>query len=388
MRITEVRTYVMGTSWRNLVFVKVFTDEGVYGVGEATLQNGEEAVTAYLQAAARRHVVGSDPFNIEDLWLRMFRNDFWRGGVIAYTGLSAVEIACWDIIGKVTGQPIYRLLGGAVHKQIQAYGNGWYTVQRRADEFATAAKRATAKGYRALKVDPFGAGGYELTREEHRLSVSIVGAVRDAVGDDVAILIEGHGRFSPATAIGLAQDLAPYRPGWFEEPVPPENFAELRKVADKVTIPIATGERCFTRYGYRELLESRAADIIQPDVLHAGGLLEVKKIAAMADPYFVTVAPHNSNGPVCTAASVHLGFTVPNFKIQECFDDFVEPYVKQAVPGCPQVVDGYFAPPQGPGLGIDLREEVIEEHPYRPLHFNLWESEWHKRQARPVGRTS
>ncbi|TMJ08900.1 MAG: mandelate racemase/muconate lactonizing enzyme family protein [Bacillati bacterium ANGP1] len=385
MRITEVKTYVMGTNWRNLVFVKVLTDEGVYGIGEATLQNGEESVTAYLQAASRRHVIGSDPFNIEDLWLRMFRNDFWRGGVFAYTGISAVEIACWDIIGKVTGQPIYRLLGGAVRDRIPAYGNGWYTVERRPEEFASAAKRAIAKGYQALKVDPFGAGGYELTRKEHRLSVSIVEAIRNAVGDAVEILIEGHGRFSPATAIALAKDLEAFHPGWFEEPVPPENFAELRKAAEKIAIPIATGERCFARYGYRELLESRAADIIQPDVLHAGGLLEVKKIAAMADAYFVTVAPHNSNGPVCTAASVQLGFTVPNFKMQECFDDFVEPYVKEAVPGCPQVVDGAFSTPHGPGLGVDLREDVIEEHPYRPLHFNLWDADWHKRQARSVG---
>src|SRR5712692_2493342 len=158
MRITAVETYVMGTSWRNLIFVRVQTDEGLYGVGEATVQNREEAVLAYVQAAARRYVVGSDPFDIEDLWLRMYRDDYWRGGVVQTTAMSAIEVACWDIVGKAAGLPVYKLLGGRAHDRIKCYANAWYTVERRPEEFAARAKTVVAMGYKALKVDPFGAG--------------------------------------------------------------------------------------------------------------------------------------------------------------------------------------------------------------------------------------
>jgi galactonate dehydratase len=372
----------MGTSWRNLIFLKVETDEGVTGISEATLHNREEACVAYLEAAKKRHIIGTDPFNTEDLWLRMYRNDFWRGGSVAVTAMSAVEIACWDIIGKVTNQPCYRLLGGLCRPQLKAYANGWYTVARTPEEFAKAAKGVVAKGYKAMKVDPFGAGHYELERVEKIRSIELIEAIRDAVGLEVDIFIEGHGRFSAATAIEMGKALEPFDPGWLEEPVPPENFHELKRVSDKVNIPIATGERAFTRFDYDRLFDHHAVDIIQPDVLHAGGLMEMKKISAMADAHFVVVAPHNSNGPICSAASVHFGFCTPNFKVQEIFDDFIEPEVLEAVPGYPKVVDGYVEPPTGPGLGVELNEDLIAEYPYVEGFFNLWDDEWHKRQFR------
>jgi len=380
MKITDVKPLVMGLSWRNLIFIKVETDEGITGIGEATIQNREEGVLGYLEGAKRRHVIGSDPFNVEDLWLRMYRNDFWRGGVIATTVMSAVEIACWDIIGKTLGQPVYRLLGGQAHERLKAYANGWYTVERDPQQFAERAKGVVAKGYRALKVDPFGPGFYEMSRQEIVRSLDLVAAIRDAVGPDVEIFIEGHGRFSPRTAIQIGKQLEEFDPGWYEEPVPPENVLALKQVHEQVNIPIAAGERWFTRYQFPEFINSGGVDIIQADITHAGGFLEMKKIAAMADTQYRVMAPHNSNGPVCTAASIHFGFCTTNYKVQEIFDDFVEPWVKEAVPGVPNVVNGYVELPTGPGLGISLNEDLIKEHPYKEGFFNLFEEGWQKRQ--------
>jgi galactonate dehydratase len=382
VKITRVTPLIMNDVWRNLVFLKVETDEGVTGIGEASLTNRDEGVLGYLEGAARRHVVGSDPRNIEELWLRMYRDDFWRGGDIPMTVLSGIEIACWDILGKVTGQPVWRLLGGCVQPRLKAYANGWYTDERTPEGFRERAKVVLARGYRAMKCDPFGPGHYELERAEQLLSIGIIEGLRDAVGPDVEILVEGHGRFSPNQAIRIAKELERFDVTWFEEPVPPENLRALQRVAQQTSVPIATGERFYTRWGYRELLELQACDIIMPDVIHVGGLLETKKVAAMADVYYVTVAPHNSQGPVATAASVHVSFTLSNFKIHECFDDFASPWVKAAVPGVPQVRDGYFALPEGPGLGIALDESVIAEHPRQEGHFNLWAADWHRRERR------
>jgi galactonate dehydratase len=379
MKIIAVEPLVLGTSWRNLVFIRVKTDEGLVGIGECTIQNREEGVLGYLQGAVRRHVIGSDPFNIEDLWLRMYRNDFWRDGVIATTVMSGIEIACWDIVGKAVGQPVWRVLGGRCHEKVKAYANAWYTVERKPQEFAKRVKVVLDKGYKALKVDPFGPGGLEITRAEKVRSVELVAAIREAVGPDVEIFIEMHGRFSAATAIELARMLEPYHPGWIEEPCPPEDIPSLEKVAAHVNLPVATGERYFTRYGFREVLESGAPDIIQADIIHAGGILEMKKIAAMADVRSMVMAPHNSNGPVCTAASVHFDFCTTNLKVQECFDDFSETWVREAVPGCPVPRDGYFHPPEKPGLGIDINEDVLKAHPYQERFFNLWGDDWHKR---------
>ena len=380
MKITAVEPVVLGTSWRNLIFLKVTTDEGLVGIGECTLQNRDEGVLGYLPGAVRRHVLGSDPFNIEDLWLRMYRNEFWRGGPISTTVMSGIEIACWDIIGKATNQPVWRLLGGRCHEKVKAYANAWYTVERKPEEFAKRVKVVLDKGYKALKVDPFGPGALELSRAEKIRSVDLVAAIRDVVGPDVEIFVEMHGRFSAATAIEIARMLEPFAPGWIEEPCPPEDIPSLEKVAAQVKIPVATGERYFTHYGFREVIESGAPDILQPDVIHAGGILDMKKIAALADVRSMVIAPHNSNGPVCTAASVHFDFCTTNIKIQECFDDFSEEWVVEAVPGTPRPKDGYFHLPAGPGLGVSLNEDLIKEHPFKPGFFNMFEANWHMRQ--------
>ena len=381
MKIVDVKSYVLGTAWRNLTFVRVITDEGVEGVGEVRMVNHTDALSGYLAEAMPRYVIGHDPANIEDLVQRMYRNDYARAGEIAMSAIAVIEIACWDIMGQSLGKPVYQLLGGAVRDRMKAYANGWYTVERTPHEFNQAAKRVIEKGYRALKLDPFGAGFYELDRAEKSKAVALVEAVRDAVGPDSEILVEMHGRFNPATAVEIARELEPFKPSWIEEPVPPENLAALKKVAEKVSIPVATGERLHTRYDYRTLFELQAADIIQPDITQFGGLLETKKLAAWAEIYYVLVAPHNVGGPVSTAAALHFAASTPNFKIQEHFNDFTESWVKTAAPGNPEVVDGYFALPQGPGLGVKLNLDVVREHPQQRIFFNLFAENWHLRQA-------
>jgi len=386
MKITNVTPMTMGTAWRNITFVKVETDEGLVGVADSRVINRTEAVIGYLKESVPRYVLGSDPFYIEQIVHRMYIEDYGRAGALVMTGIALIEIACWDIVGQALGQPVYRLLGGAVRDKIKAYANGWYTVERTPEEFHAAAQRVVARGYRALKFDPFGAGFYEMERAEKIKVIGLVEAVRDAVGPEVDILIEMHGRFNPVTAIEFARELDPFRPSWLEEPVPPENLAALKKVADAVAplgVPIATGERIHTLFDYRELFELQAADIIQTDITHFGGILNTKKVAAWANNYYMLIAPHNVGGPVSTAAALHLAASTPNFKIQEYFNDFAEAFVKDAATGLPEVVDGYFALPEGPGLGLKLNEEVIAAHPQRgDLHFNLYAEDWQKRQVK------
>ncbi|GIV71089.1 mandelate racemase/muconate lactonizing enzyme family protein [Caldilinea sp.] len=385
MKITSITPLVLGTRWRNLVILKVETDEGLVGLGESRPVNKVEAVIGHIKDVAERFVLGLDPFNIELLVQRLTVEDYGRPGEVAMTGLAMIEMACWDIIGKALNQPVYRLLGGAVRERIKTYANGWYTVERTPEEFAAAARRAVAKGYRALKFDPFGAGYYEMERSEKLKSIALVEAVRDAVGPEVELLIEMHGRFNPVTAVEMARELAPFKPSWYEEPVPPANYPALKKVADAIAplgVPVATGERIHTLHDYRELLELHAADILQPDIAHFGGILNTKKLAAWADAYYVLMAPHNVGGPIATAAALHLAACTPNFKIQENFNDFDEPYVLASAPGLPAVEDGYFPLPPGPGLGVTLDEAVVAEHPEQRIHFNLFKEGWHKRDAR------
>jgi len=384
MRIADVKIYVMGSSWRNFVLARLRTDDGLEGIGEARPVNREEAVAAYLETAAHRYVIGSDPFNVEDLLLRVTRNDYEVPGAVEMTALAIVEMACWDLIGKVVGQPVYRLLGGACRDKIKAYANGWYQVARTPEEFAAAARRVVARGYRAMKFDPFGAGAGELERHEHLRSVALVEAVRDAVGPEVELFVEMHGRFTASQATALARDLERFAPGWIEEPVPPDQPGALARVAAHTTIPIATGERLHTRTAFRDLLAENVTDVLQPDLTHCAGLLETKKIAAMAEAYGRVVAPHNVSGPVGTAAVLHLAACIPNLKIQEYFNDFTEPFVNETASGLPQVTDGYFCLPTGPGLGVTLNEDVVEAHPYRRQHFNLFAEDWQRRQAKTV----
>jgi galactonate dehydratase len=382
MKIVDMSVMVMGSAWRNLTFMKLTTDQGLEGISEVRLSNRTGALLGYLEECKGRYILGTDPFRIEHTVRRMFRDDYGRIGEICASAISLVEVACWDILGKAANLPVYVLLGGAVREQIKAYANAWYQVPRTPDDFARAARAAVAKGYLALKFDPFGAGYYEMERKDRLHCVGLVEAVRSAVGPDVELLIEMHGRFSPATAIRVARDLEQFEPSWVEEPVPADNLKALAKASQQIRIPVATGERLHHKQEFRELFELQACDIIQPDITECCGLLEAKKIAAMADVHYITVAPHNVGGPVSTATALHFAASTTNFKIQEHFNDFTEEHTRACATGCPQVVNGSFGLPSGPGLGVTLNEAVIRANPPTVGHFSLYKEDWQLRQAK------
>ena len=381
MKISGLSVHVLGTAWRDLTYVVVRTDEGLVGVGETRMLSHTEALKGYLAEAATNHVLGSDPFDIESLVQRMKYGDYGRAGEIVMSGIACVEMACWDIVGKALDQPVWRLLGGKIRDRVKAYANGWYTVERTPEEFHVAAGRVVERGYQALKLDPFGPGRWELDASETRRSVELVEAVRDAVGAECDIFVEMHGRFAPHEAIRLARLLESFAPAWIEEPVPPANLKSLAKVAAHTTLPVATGERIHDRIEFRELFELQAADIIQPDIGHLGGILETRKLAATAETHDVLVAPHNVAGQVLTAANLHLAACTPNFKVQEYFNDFADQHVQQAAIGLPPVVDGWFALPTAPGLGVELDLAFVAEHPATGAHFDLHATDWHLRDS-------
>ena len=359
MKITGYRTYVVGTPWRNLTYVVLETDEGLTGVGEARVLGKTHTVLEFLKDT-KRHFVGHDVFDIEALYRRFTLLDFGSPGEVVMTGLAMVEMACWDIIGKKANLPVYQMIGGKVHDKIPAYANGWYTGERSPEAFAAAAEKVVAKGYKGLKFDPFGNGDLELTRKEYYKSIAIIEAVYGVVGDAVQMFIEMHGRFAPHQAVEIARAIEKFHPGWIEEPCRPEDLPALRYVMDHTDIPIATGERLYHAQQYRELLANRLTHIIQPDLNQCGGLLETKKICSTAESYSIMAAPHNVGGIVTTTASLHMLTTLRNGKILEHFNDFVDSDIKKVASPYPQVVDGYFALPSGPGWGLELNHEIID----------------------------
>lgn len=313
MKITGARTTVVGAPWRELVFVELGTDDGLVGVGEVRSLNKTATLVAAIEELASRHALGSDPFNIEQLIWNLQRGEYGRPGEVTQSVLATLEMACWDIVGQALGEPVWRLLGGRVRDRVPAYANGWYTVERDPRQIADRARSVVARGYRALKIDPFGAASAELAAAERRRSVEIVAAVREAVGPDVELMIEMHGRFTPATAVRVASLLEPYDPAWIEEPVPPENATALASVRAATTIPIATGERVHHLPEFRELLEDGLVDVVQADLTHFGGLLEMKRLAGWVSAYYGLLAPHNVGGPVATAANLHLAVCTTNY---------------------------------------------------------------------------
>lgn len=374
MRITEVKSYIVYAEWRNWIFVKVETDQGIHGVGEATLEGKEHAVTGAIRDLSY-YLEGKDPREIELHLRNMYRDPFWRGGVVLNTAISAIEIALWDILGKHLGQPVYRLLGGKLRDRVRAYANGWYFGASEPGEYAELAREVVARGYTALKWDPFRRSDLEVSREDLEFAVECIRKVREAMGPRVDLLIEGHGRFSPASALKIARAMEPYDIFWFEEPVPPENLQALTKVAGGTPISIATGERLYTKHDYRRLLPLQAAAYIQPDVIHAGGILELKKIAAMAEAWYVQVAPHNPNGPVAMAASLQAAACTPNIVLME-YLMADPPWRKQVVTFDPDIdAEGYLRIPDRPGLGVDLVEEELVKHPYQPKALNFFSEE-------------
>lgn len=382
MKIDNVQTYLIDNPWKKWLFIRVETSDGSYGVAEGTLYRETEAVIAELRQS-RKMYIGKDPFLIEKLWNDWYRDSFNRNvSATGVTALSALETACWDIVGKHYGAPIHALLGGAVRDRVNVYANGWYTHVSTPDEFAERAKEVVRKGYRALKFDPFETSYLSAGTQDIRRYVEVIASVREAVGENVEILVEGHGRFTAETAIRIAKQIEPYNPRWFEEPVPPEDLEGVKKVASKTSIPIASGERIITTYGFAPLIESGAVDILQPDLINAGGLLQGKKISAMADAHFLTIAPHQAEGPLATATCLQLDACIQNFEIQESFDEFDIEWRRDLLTEPIIVRDGYMDVPKKPGLGVDLRMKEVEKHlaaEAERADFNLFEKGWENR---------
>ena len=363
MKVTDIKTFAVDCFRTNWVFVKVCTDEGIDGVGEATLEYKEKALIGAVEHI-REYLVGKDPRQIERHWHDIYRDAYWRGGAVLMSALSAVEMALWDILGKSLGVPVYQLLGGRANDKVRIYVNGWFSGAKKPEEFATCAKAAMERGVTALKWDPFGKAYMTLSNAEMDNALACVAAVREALGNRVDLLIEGHGRFDVPTGIRIAKELEQFRPMWFEEPVPPDNLEALKAVRDKSPVPISAGERLYTLKAFKDLFEMRAADYIQPDISHAGGIMELKKIAAVADTYYIPFAPHNPSGPVANAATLQLAACCPNFNILEIMYSDVT-WRADVTDEDLRYEDGYITIPDKPGLGIELNEEACLAHPYQ-----------------------
>ena len=381
MKIVSTRTTIVGTPWRELVFLELVTDTGLTGVGELRMVNKTATVAACIDELAPRYVIGSDPFDVERLARNVLRAEYGRAGEITQSALAAFDVASWDLIGQSLGVPIWKLLGGRCRDRVPAYANGWYQSDRDPTRIAALARTVVERGYRALKLDPFGAASAELGPAERRSAVAIVAAVRDAVGPDVQILVEMHGRFTAAAAIRVAALLEPYDPEWIEEPVPPENPEATARVQAATTLPIAAGERAHSTEDIRPFIEQSLVDVVQVDLTHYGGFLPMKRLAGWADAYSLVMAPHNVCGPVGTMANVHFAVATPNYKVLEHFNDFADAWVHELVdhPARVDPADGCFAVPDRPGLGLTLKHDVCAKHPPTGGRIRLFESGWEQR---------
>ncbi len=387
MKIVAARIYLVDIDGRRPVLVELLTDEDISGVGDASVAYGAGATAAagMVKDLAEAFVLGKDPFRIEAIWSEMYDHSFWAkgGGPIVFAGMSAIEQALWDIKGKALGVPVYEMLGGKVRERARVYANGWSFRCHTPDEFARAAERVVKDGYTALKLyplasprpdDPHGRIRHvslrSIDREAEDLAVARVRAVRDAVGPDVDILLDMSAELTTDAVIRIGQRMAEFDIFFFEEPVDPFDIRALKKVSQRLDMPIAVGERLYTRYGFRPVMEAHAADILQPDIGNTGGIMETKKIAAMAEVYNMRIQPHTCSSPVATAAALQLDACIPNFIIQELYPYRVPEHF-QIVDHAPEwdVQNGYLPIPDRPGLGVTLVEERV-----RPF---LWaELQW------------
>jgi galactonate dehydratase len=385
VKVVGFETLMANAGLRNYLFVRLSTDSGLTGVGEATLEWQEKTVQTLLHEWVEGRVLGRDPFDVEAVVGGMVR-DQYQGGATVMTAISGVEIALWDLIGKACGQPVYRLMGGRYHDTIPAYANGWYGGARAPGEFAERARAAVGRGYRALKFDPFGTAWKDLTAEQAEGAVERVAAVREAVGPSVDLMVEFHGRLSAGSAREMIGRLERFRPAWCEEPVAPECLDLLAELKRDARVPIAAGERLYTLADFARLTQLRAVDVVQMDLAHCGGLLAGKKAAAMAAVQDIRVAPHCSIGPVALAAALHFDVSTPNFFIQEAFAEFDVPWRHRLVGGWNPIRNGEFLIPDGPGLGLELDDAAIAEHPYVANAFpSLWDDAWVSRFTQDKG---
>lgn len=375
-----------GWGGRYWILVKVTTDTGLVGWGECYASSlGPQAMAHVIKDVFERHMLGENPENIELMFRRAYSSGFTQRPDLSVMGaFSGLEIACWDILGKDRDRPVYALIGGRMNERIRAYTylyplphHDLSTFWTSPDMAAESAADCVARGYTAVKFDPAGPytlrGGHMPAMSDITQSVAFCKAIRAAVGDKADLLFGTHGQFSTAGAIRLGQALEPYSPLWYEEPIPPDNVAEMAKVAGALRIPIATGERLTTKAEFATVLRSGAATILQPALGRAGGIWEMKKVAAMAEVYNAQMAPHLYAGPIEWAANIHLGASIPNLLMAETIET---PFHDQLIKGSIRVEDGYIAAPTAAGLGIDVDEELARANPYtgNGLHLEMQEA--------------
>jgi galactonate dehydratase len=371
MKIVAVDTFVIDFYRTNLVFVRIATDDGIQGIGEATLEGKERAVIGAIEELSEA-VLGLDPTRIAGTLYEVARDWYWRGGPVIMTALSSFEMALWDISARDLGVPVSRLIGGTTRDRVRAYANGWFSGAHTAEEYAAAARATVESGFRGLKWDPF--ENYDLTISSRQLDQALnqVDAVRSAVGPDVELFIEGHGRFDVRHAIKIANEIAQFNPVWFEEPCPPDNLDALVDIRRASPVPIAAGERWFGRQAFVPALARQAVDFVQPDVTHAGGISELTFISTLAATGYVGFAPHNPSGPVSTAATLQLAASLPNFRYLEI--------MATDVPWRPEITnerlvlteEGDILIPTGDGLGIELDIEAAAKYPFQPHPMRLF----------------
>ncbi len=321
MKITKIETFTHWINWCNWLFVKVSTDEGVYGWGEGSLHGAIESVEKAIHELSVV-LIGQDPAGVEQHWHRMYHAWRWRSGPTLMTAMGALDIALWDLEGKRLGVPVYRLLGGPYRTQLRGYASHWLAGVQTPEQAYAGAQEAVRRGFTAFKWSPFDAACCaQMRRAPSPMPTELMAAAREGAGPDTEIFVECAEHLSPRSAVLAAQAFAPYRPGWFEEPIPFENAHAMVQLQRELTVPIATGERLLSRWEVRALLEQGGCKVLQPDVMHAGGITEVKRIATLADTYYIPIAPHNPGGPICMLAAMHLAAAIPNFFILEQMEE-------------------------------------------------------------------
>lgn len=371
MKITGVDRYLVQVGSRNLCFVKVKTDEDLYGIGEA-YSAGPDTATAEVIDYFENWLIGMDPLDIEGIWQELYIGSRFPGGSVVYSALSGIDHALWDLKGRTLNTPVYQLLGGKCRHKIRVYQNPGGTTPEETAENALRLKEEY--GFTAIKTNPLPRNHHTMTWPQTLRKVDEkMSYLRETLGDEMDIALDPHAQIlEPIKAIEMCSVLEPYRPMFVEEPLRPENVDAMATVCDKSPVPIATGEMLYTKWEFRDLLKVRGADIIQPDICCCGGVTEIKKIAALAEAEYVAMAPHNPMGPVATAVNAQFVVTAPTFLILEYHLDIVSPR-KDLIQEPYVMVNGYLELPDKPGIGIELNEDYYEAHPYKP---------W--RRARPI----
>jgi len=373
MKITDMKVITAGNPWKNWGFVKLETDEGICGYGECGANFGQDAGARELIS----RVIGLDPMNVQYvrqfLWQTLFQN--------ISKGANAVEEACWDIIGKKLGVPLYQLLGGKVRPRIRCYANGWYNGGRDPKAFAAAARRMVDMGYTALKFDPFGTAYKYMTKDEERYTMKLIAEVRKEVGPDVDLMIEAHDRFHLSQAIRIGHMIEEFDPFWYETPVMSDNIDMTAEVARRVNVRVIAGERTSDARALRPLLQTGAFDVVNPDFMDCGitGMLDCYSLARAYDAY---LAPHSAQSPFCTAVNAHLDVSQANCIIQENFDDSSVDWTDDVLQGYPKVKDGYIEASDKPGIGVEINEEEAMKHPCGDKNY-LWifQDGWESRKG-------